>query len=176
MKKTLLKLMLIMSLTSITGSAETSYTEAGHPYEFATLKGIRIGDDFQKSCDKLKMLVAYYDKDNADKFKVKGNTCGYYYFFAFGLESDSEGVSSIKLPIYFFGYDMDINPINVKKIAQDYLNSDNRMVENLKGVAKYNELSRTNEAEYYGYNRQRDVMLEITFRYMHMKKVPKGNF
>lgn len=158
-------ILLILAVISL----NASYVERGHPYEYATLQYIRIGDDFAQSCFTFKMLVQQNDKNQ--KVESTNYACGYVQDdIFFGLEGDSEGVSAIILPVEYFGYTQNIDHKYVAMIAQDYLNSETPMHKHFKGVAVYNSVSKQHEAHFYGHNEQHSVMMEITYRYISMKK------
>ena len=162
---------ILLILTVI--SLNASYVEKGHPYEYATLQYIRIGDDFEQACFAFKMLSLQNDKNQ--QIEETKDYCGYARDDVFfGLESDSEGVSSITMPVEYFGYTSNIEQHYVAMIAQDYLNSETPMTIHFKGVSKYNQTYNRQEAQYYGFNEQQTVMIEITYRYISMKK-QKGN-
>ena len=116
MRNFILLILTVMSLNA-------SYVERGHPYEYATLQYIRIGDDFEQACFAFKMLAQQNDKNQ--KIESTNYTCGYVRDGVFfGLESDSEGVAAIIMPVEYFGYTPNMDHKYVSMIAQDYLNSE----------------------------------------------------
>lgn len=158
-------ILLILTVLSL----NASYVERGHPYEYATLQYIRIGDDFKQACFAFQLLAQQNDK--TQKIESTNYSCGYVQDDVFfGLESDSEGVSAIIMPVEYFGYTPNIDHKYVSVIAQDYLNSETPMHRHFKGVAIYNNISKQHEAHFYGHNEQRTVVMEVTYRYISMKK------
>lgn len=154
--------------------AFASYTEHGHPYEYAVIKHIRIGDNFEEACMQIKYLVKENEPDT--KVHVSKNSCTFGIMGTLGISADDEGVSEINIPVYYLGYTIDSTPSAVKKIAQDYLLSENNMVSRLEPATTFNKYDRKYYLSYYGYNAQGTVKIEINYWFISMRKVNRSGF
>ena len=179
--KIALTLMLIAGFGTSASAQGMSFTEAGHPYENAVLKNIRIGDDFEEACLKFQYLVKQYDPNI--KVITDKNSCGtrseflelgVYTFF--GVTADDDGVSMITIPMKVLGYDFDHNYTKIKKTAQDYLGSPNCMTPKLNAYEQYNKFEKRYDLWFYGYNPAGTVRLDLNYMYISIYKVNKGNF
>lgn len=163
----------LMLFTGGTANAKQSFTEAGHEFEYATLKYIRLGESLEEACDTFKLLV--YNFDPKKKIEITANTCGYTDFMFFGIEAINDQVVLIRLPVEYFGYTKYDNE-ELKKIAQDYLHSPDSMVTNLTYTKLENVLGERTISTWYGYNKAGTARIDITKHYITMYKVNKGKF